>query len=135
MTIPDPPGNNGDEAIHAVNLPIQLRGIQIGQIHLQRDDDAPPWTQTEIETIRNTLSQVSLALENARLQESIRRRAEKERLANKIAARTQSSLNLEMVMKRAVQEIGQSLHVEKVQIQLIVDDQVDESSGNGKSGA
>jgi GAF domain-containing protein len=134
FNIPAGQGNNGNAGGNQVNLPIQLRGIRIGQIYLQRDEDAPPWTQIEVEMIKTTLSQVSLALENARLQESIRRRAEKERLANRIAARTQSSLDLEMVMKRAVQEIGQSLKVEKVQIHLLAEDQASEPSGNGKSG-
>ena len=126
--------NHATVGNHQLDLPIELRGIQVGRIHLQREEGTPGWTAAELEMVRNTLSQVSLALENARLQETVHRRAERERLANRIAARTQSSLDLETVMKRTVQEIGQALKVAKVQIQLLPEDPAGVPPGNGKSG-
>ncbi len=118
-----------------IALPIQLRGNSIGYIKLNRESTSSPWSREEKEFIENTLAQVSLALENARLQENVHRRAEREHIASRIAARTQSSLDLETVMKRAVQEIGQTLKAQKVQIRLHTNEPSNGSSGNSKSGA
>jgi GAF domain-containing protein len=100
---------------------------------LRRDLDQPPWSPDEIELVKATLTQVALALENARLIEENSRRAQNERLIGKIAAQAQSSLDLEILMKRTVKEIGQALGAGKVQIRLGVDprERHDPSSSNG----
>jgi GAF domain-containing protein len=128
-------GQGGALGEHKLLLPIELKGVLIGQIQLDREEGKPGWTAADLEMVKNTLSQISLALENARLQEAVRRKAEKELLANKIAARVQSSLEIETVMKRTVQEIGQALKVARVQIQLVTDEPAKAASGNGKSEA
>jgi GAF domain-containing protein len=116
-----------------LTLPLTLRSQSIGSLMLRRDIDQPPWSPDEIELVKTTLTQVALALENARLIEENRRRAQNERLIGKIAAQAQSSLDLEILMRRTVKEIGQALGVGKVQIRLGVDprDQLDPSSSGG----
>ncbi len=109
---------NTDNSNYSISIPLLLRGFPIGSLELSRDKDAPPWTQHEIEVVKATSTQIALALENARLQEIERRRMHKEQLANEVSMSVQSSLDLETVMKRAVQEIGQTLKLEKVQIRL-----------------
>jgi GAF domain-containing protein len=78
-----------------------------------------------IEAVTNQAAQ---ALENARLLEQVQSRAAQEELINRIVARAQSSLNLDTVMKTAVQEIGQALKAQRVQIRL-------GDSGDGQAGS
>jgi hypothetical protein len=68
--------------------------------------------------VKTTISQIVLALENARLMDEIRRHAQQEEALNKISASAHSSLDLETVMKKAVKDIGQALGAQKVQIRL-----------------
>jgi GAF domain-containing protein len=120
---------------HTLNTPITLRSQSIGSLMLRREIDQAPWSQEEIELVNATLSQLALALENARLIEENSRRAQNEQLIGKIAAQAQSSLDLEILMKRTVKEIGQALGAGKVQIRLGVDpkDRHDPSSNGGSA--
>jgi GAF domain-containing protein/HAMP domain-containing protein len=117
-----------------IDVPIVLRGFPIGSLELSRDNDSVPWTPQEIEVVKATATQIGLALENSRLQETERRRMQKEQIANEISVRVQSSLDLETVMKRSVQEIGQTLKVDKVQIRLVNNDNGSDRPNNGGSG-
>lgn len=99
--------------------PIQLRRQSLGSLVLRREADQPPWSPDEVEMVRATVAQVALTLENARLLEENRRRALNEQLIGHITARTQSLLDLEAVMKTAVQEIGHALGDAQVQIRLV----------------
>lgn len=100
-----------------IAVPIILHGHHIGSLQLHRDDNSP-WTSEDREIVDVITSQISLALDSARIQEADRLRSQNEQLVNRISVRTQSALDLETVMKRAVQEIGQALKAEKVQILL-----------------
>lgn len=108
-----------DDANQRISVPIVLRGFPIGNLELSKDKNSDPWTPYDIGVVKAISTQIALALENARLQEIERKRMQKEQLANEINRNVQSSLDLETVMKRAVQEIGQALKLEKVQIRLL----------------
>ncbi|MCI0518937.1 MAG: GAF domain-containing protein [Chloroflexi bacterium] len=107
-----------DSDSHLLTAPVMLRGQRIGEIELQRDKKLPPWSPEEINIVAATLNQVALALDNARLLEEARQRAQNEQLIGEIAARAQSSLDLETVMKTAVTEISKALGAVKVQIRV-----------------
>ena len=99
-----------------IRVPIELRGQRIGNLYLRRPLSDPGaekthWSTQAEELVRDTASQLALSLENARLMEEIQSRASQEELINQIVARTQSSLNLETVMKTAVTEIGRMMHL------------------------
>jgi GAF domain-containing protein len=98
--------------------PIVLRGQSLGALVLRRSENQPVWSPDEVEMVRATVAQVALTLENVRLLEENRRRAMNEQMIGHITARTQSLLDLEAVMKTAVQEIGQALGDARVQIRL-----------------
>jgi GAF domain-containing protein/HAMP domain-containing protein len=101
-----------------LSVPITVRDQQIGTISLRRDPDQPAWTEEEQETLAEAVTQISQALETARLLEEIRFRAEQERMIGQITSRAQSSLDLETVMKTTVQEIGAALNASRVQLRL-----------------
>lgn len=123
-----------------LNLPIELRGQRLGYLQLQRDEDQPDWKPEETELLRKALAQLALALENARLFEINRMRAQNEKAINEVAGRLQSSLSLETVMKSTVQQIGESLRAARVRLRLIPTQEtlqpagVDSASLNDRQG-
>jgi GAF domain-containing protein/HAMP domain-containing protein len=114
-----------------LRLPIRLREITLGGLELKREADDPPWSAEDIEVVETTMKQVALTLESSRLKEIERKRIKKEQLISQISAQTQSALDLDTVMKRAVLEIGQALKAEKVQIELKDYGLAVSPSGNG----
>lgn len=101
-----------------LSVPIRLRGQEIGSLKLRRNGTASPWTPEDRELVAEVVNQIALALENARLIDEIQQRAVQEQLVSQISQKTQSSLDLEAVMKAAVQEIGRAVGASKVQIRL-----------------
>ena len=101
-----------------IEVPIELRGQRLGSLHLRREEDLGEWSIQEKELLQDTVSQIALSLENARLLEEIQNRAEQEEMINQIVARTQSSLDLDAVIKTAVQEVGRLKNIARVQIRL-----------------
>lgn len=104
--------------VYTTNVPIEIRGEPLGTLILQRPVEEGPWQSLELDLIRETVSQVALALDNARLLEEIQNRASQEELINQIVAKTQASLNLENVMRSAVQEISHAMNLTKIRIRL-----------------
>jgi GAF domain-containing protein/HAMP domain-containing protein len=98
-------------------VPITLRNQELGRVLLRRDSSGG-WLEEEKLLIQQTISQVALALENARLLDEVQRNAYEEQVIGEIAATAQSSLNLETVMKATVEELGRVLQVSRVQIRL-----------------
>jgi GAF domain-containing protein/HAMP domain-containing protein len=107
-----------------LKLPIILRGQGLGWITLRRNPEAQPWGQEEIDLAQKSINQLALVLENARLMEENRQRALKEELIGNVTARTQGLLDVDTVMKTAVQEIGRALGLARIQIQFSDGEQV-----------
>lgn len=120
--------------LSSVETPIELRGQRLGIMRLNRPASLGPWMPEEKDLINNVTSQVALALENARLLEEVRNRAHQEQLISRIAARAQTSLDLDAIMKLTVQEIGRALNVTQVRVRLSPGDDPDLSGGNGDNG-
>jgi GAF domain-containing protein/HAMP domain-containing protein len=112
---------NGEPDPQTLSAPILLRGQQLGSIALQRADSQAAWTEEEAQLVNATVNQIALALENARLLETVQRNAHQEQLVGQISAHAQSSLDLDNVMKIAVQEIGLAIAAARVQISLRTD--------------
>jgi GAF domain-containing protein/HAMP domain-containing protein len=110
--------DEADNDPHVLKLPVILRGQSLGWISLRRNPEAQPWAAEEAELAKSTINQLALALENARLMEENRQRAQEEELLGTVSAKTQGLLDVESVLKIAVQEIGRSMGLAKVQIQL-----------------
>lgn len=112
-----PDGHDGIDQ-NLLKLPILLRNQSLGWITLRRSPEAKPWSQEDIEFAQGIVDQLALALENARLLEENRRRAQQEEMIGKVSAKTQGMLDVESVLKAALEEIGSSLGLSKVQIIL-----------------
>ena len=114
-----------------IKVPIRLRGITLGALELRRDAASPPWARDDIEVIDASISQVVLALDSSRLREIEHKRIQREQLISQISAQTQSALDLDTVMKRAVFEIGQAFKADRVQIELKTHNPTGSQPGNG----
>lgn len=99
-------------------VPMQMAGTEtFGYLQLQRDA-ARPWTGREIAFVNAAAQDVSQALEVSRLLEQSRQTASREQLIGEIASRMRESLEIDQVLRTAVQEFGQLAGVSEVKIHI-----------------
>lgn len=115
-------GESGAEA-GVLSVPLRVRGVAVGKVHLRLGDRTP--TPEERALVREVLEQAGQALESARLFHETQRRAARERLTGEITARIRETLNVDSVLQTAAREIGESLGLQDVTIEL--------GPGNGES--
>jgi GAF domain-containing protein len=99
-----------------IDLPVSLRDQVIGRLVLEGVRGT--LTGEERNFIEAIANEAAIALENTRLLEEIQRRAQIEQKIGLISAKTQSSLDMETVLRTAVQEIGMAVNAARVQIRL-----------------
>jgi GAF domain-containing protein len=88
----------------------------LGVLQVQFEgEEAPADTVAMLRTLADRLT---LALETARLLEEIQQRAEQEHLVGDISARVRNSTDIEKILQTTAQELGRSLGVDEVRIQL-----------------
>jgi len=97
-------------------LPIKLRGQVIGVLDMHFNGASIP--QDLMQLLDATSNRLALALENARLLEELKMRAERERLVGDISARVRSSTAVQDILGAAAVELGRSLGVSEVVVQL-----------------
>lgn len=112
------PGDEQGEDGRRLDVPIRLRGQEIGTIILQRDPEAKPWSSEESSLVEDLSEQIGLALENARLLEDTQRRADRERLVADITAKVRASSDVETIMRTAVRELGRAMNTDRTRVQL-----------------
>lgn len=105
------------DELERIDLPIRLRDQVIGNLWLETDPDRKPGAE-ELTLAEAVLSQTALALENARLLEETRQRADQEILAASIATKIWSSRDIETILTTTLRELGGSLDVESASIEI-----------------
>jgi GAF domain-containing protein len=111
-------GEGEASAPSALVSPISLRDQVLGVLGLHREASDEPWTDDQIELIAALSEQMGLIIENSRLFAEARARATRERQAREITARMRQSLEVERVLQTAVREIGETLQLHDVTIEL-----------------
>jgi GAF domain-containing protein len=118
--------------LRTLRLPIKLRDQVIGALTLEAEPrsetvvgmqgggQAADWTAEEKAFIEAVMDQAALALENARLLDETRRRAEQERLSAGIAGKVWASSSVDKILQTALQELSASLGVSEGTIRLEV---------------
>lgn len=98
-----------------LSVPIRMRDQTIGTLSLRITEGTLPETTALAESVAERMS---LALENARLLEETQSRAEQERLLARISTRVRETLDVDSVLKNAVNEIREALELHDVMILL-----------------
>lgn len=112
---------NGKQVVlegRILRAPIRLRGQKLGAIVLRRDEDQPPWRQEERALVEEIVTQLSLALENTRLYEETRQRAERERLIGEVTSHIRQTLDFETVLQTAVRQMQETLNLEWAEVRM-----------------
>ncbi len=110
------PSFTTEENENILRVPIILQGKSIGSIALKRPAQA--WTEKEKTLIADISAQVGLAIENARLVEETRKQAQEEQLVSKFSTKLRETLDMDTVVKTAVDEMKKTFALKEVEIRL-----------------
>ena len=105
-----------------VAIPIRFRGHVIGVLDASKDD---LWTKSEVALLEVLSEQLGLALDSARLYQESRLRAAREQTVSEISARIRETLDLEMVLKIAADELRNVLGTPELTVRLAMESQED----------
>ncbi len=110
----------------ALVVPISLRGEPLGALGLHETKGGRRWTDDELALIEAVADQMALAIENARLLEETRQRAERERIIADITTQVRASMDLETILQTAVRQLGAALGADRAFVQLSTGTQLSE---------
>ncbi|MEJ5309525.1 MAG: GAF domain-containing protein [Anaerolineae bacterium] len=102
----------------ALAIPIKVRDRVIGVIDGRKPAGSGQWMPEEIAMMQALAEQSALALESARLYQDTQRRAARERLISDVTGRIRETLDVEVVLKTAADEIRQALQLERLVVRL-----------------
>ena len=101
-------------------MPILLRGRKIGSISMNRL--SRHWTQKEKDLLTAVSTQIGLAIENARLLYETREQAHQEQLVSDVSTKLRETLDLDTVLKTAIEEMRRTFNLKEVEVRLSTDD-------------
>ncbi len=99
-------------------IPIKERGEVIGVIRAYKPLAQDVWKKDELDLMDTLTGQLEVALESARLYEDTQRRARYEQTVGEISTRIRQTLDIESVIKTAVEEIGEKFALSRAEIRL-----------------
>jgi hypothetical protein len=103
-----------DNAVLAV--PIKVRNQVLGVVDIRFESASV--SPDLVSLIEGSVNRLAISLENARLLEEIQLRAERERLVSEVSSKVRAAADVDSVLKIAIEEIGKSLGVSEVMVQL-----------------
>ncbi|MFP4345438.1 MAG: GAF domain-containing protein [Anaerolineales bacterium] len=95
--------------------PVKVRGQVLGRFVFESDR---PWTEGQMEVVDAVVTQLGLALENARLLADTRRRALFEQTAGQVTRRIRSQVEIEAVLEEALKELSQLLGADRASARM-----------------
>jgi len=98
-----------EKTASSLAVPIKLRGQTIGILNVRSQKGQREWKQDEITLLEAAAERAALALENARLVESARRRTARERAIGDISTKIGAGSDMETIMQAAVEELGRRI--------------------------
>ncbi|MBN1488002.1 MAG: GAF domain-containing protein [Anaerolineae bacterium] len=104
-----------EDGTHMLLAPIKSRGQAVGRLTFESDT---PWSDEDVVMVDAVVSQLALALDNARLLDETRRSALLEQTAGEITGRIRAEVDIESVLQRALTELGKALDAEEGQARL-----------------
>lgn len=116
---------NGGDTLQVYVAPLYAGGRPLGTFNMVIPADAT-FDEGDRQILLQIASVLGTALENRRLFNQTRARADREQLLNKITQKIQSTVTMESALQTAVSELGQALKVKKAIVELSI-------TQNGKS--
>ena len=105
-------------AAYPLSLPIKVRDTVIGYLDTYKPRESGGWTPEEYDMVTTIIDQLGVALESARLYGASQSQAERERLIGEVASRMRESLDVDAVLRTAVQELRRSLGIAQVEVRI-----------------
>jgi GAF domain-containing protein len=112
------PREDRDRVGQTLTVPIRIHGEVIGVLDTHKPDGEGLWTSAQVALVEQIAEELSQALENARLYEETQRRGMRERQLREIATRMGGSVDLDAIMKTAVEDVAKALDVPSAFVQL-----------------
>ncbi len=104
------------EGSSSAAIPIRLRGETIGVINVRFQRQHSP--ESILAMIEQISERLATAVENARLLEETRQRAERDALISETTSRLRSTLDLESVLRLAAQELQRAFRLKEAEVRL-----------------
>jgi len=115
--VPEGQGRSSDHA-GMLAVPLRVRQQIVGVLGFRRRDEGHKWTDREIEILELLVGQLGDALVGAQLYESAQQSATREQLVGDLASRMRQTLDVESVLRTAVQEVRSALDLPEVVVRL-----------------
>ena len=107
------------EVTNTLAVPLRLiGGDRFATLHLRRDKEYP-WTTLEKQFVQQAVQSMAQSLEVARLLESTRDRAARDRLIGDIGGRLRATLEPDAIMRATVQSLGRALGAQLTTIEMV----------------
>ncbi len=113
-----------------MSVAIRIRDQKIGVVNAHKADE---WTSEEINLLKALVEQLGVALESARLYQDAQSLAARERLISDVTTHVRETLDIETMLKTAVQDVRQALNLPEVTIRLGVPSSSAQSNGGKHS--
>lgn len=94
-------------------VPFVLRGEVAGLLYLQQCNRRREWNEREVDLLRATVVPLSTAIEKARLYKKTKEGKDHAELFSRLTTQIRSSLNLDEILGRTVNELGVALGVSR----------------------
>jgi len=104
-------------SLKTIDLPIRLRGMAIGSLSLELAADRS-FNAEELAFINAVIDQAALSLENARLLDETRQRADQEKVVAGITSKVWASSDIDTILRTALKELGTALDASEAVIEL-----------------
>lgn len=110
------------------HIPIMVRGQSIGMMRLVKPDNARSWEEQELNLAQVLATELSKAMDSARLFDETREQADLEHVVGEISERMRETMNVETVAKLAADEFYKLLDLEDITINLSTTDGAEETA-------
>ncbi|HBX69534.1 MAG TPA: hypothetical protein DEH25_09180 [Chloroflexi bacterium] len=108
----------GSTNLPEIAVPIRIGTQVIGHITAHKEISSDLWNRDDIATMENLSSQLSVALESARLYQDSQLRATREQITGEVTSKIRETLDIDTIIKTASDEIRKALNLPEVVIRL-----------------